>query len=62
MAAQNRCTKEAGGKKLANFLQSGNGKIKLVWTPGHARIVGNELADIAAKQAANSIIEPDETL
>jgi len=62
MAALNRKTKEAGAIKLANLIHSGNGKIKLVWTFGHAGIAGNELADTAAKSALNLSLDGSETI
>jgi ribonuclease HI len=62
MASQNKNTKEAAAIKLANLIYSGKGKIKLMWTPSHAGIEGNELADTAAKLSLNSPIDFRETI
>jgi hypothetical protein len=47
MAAQNRNTRETNTIQLANLLYNGMERIKLLWTPGHVGIDGDESAKAA---------------
>ena len=39
-------------KQATEILKSQNVTVELNWTPGHAEIAGNEIADKLAKEAA----------
>ena len=43
-------------------LKSQNVTVELNWTPGHAEIAGNEIADKLAKEAAENMPEVDTPL
>jgi ribonuclease HI len=61
-AAQNSLCKEAGAVRLRNLLHAAGGKISLTWTPAHSGIIGNEMADTAAKAALESPVDGREPL
>ena len=43
-------------KELMEYFKTKDIDIQIDWTPGHANIHGNEVADILAKEAAEDVI------
>jgi len=55
-AIKNDDNSEYGAIYVREKIYEQNGKIKLIWVPGHVGIKGNTLADLAAKEAAKDPI------